>query len=555
MVACTVLDELKRRDRTVIKRGAIGAIVDDTCMSLTDALPQSFRSICALFVTDISGASVILDTAALILSCVAHGIFPNSAFVVRHGCGVEKSKCQCGLYCEVEGVDLSSPENQERVELLLKAASLEFEGTTPIEAVHLEKEVLRGILTTQNCRMSAALLDSTLRQQSFSCHRYRGFVALRHGPRCPVASMCGAAQCRVLQVHKGVFVRLESQPHARNFPQLFDALERPSYPFEHDINCIGAVNRAIAKNPKRVVVNAQECFRFDVLDCARQLLLEKPNLKVVLVGGPSASGKTIFAADLCQALRSFGFTPLAVSIDDYYRGAASPNYPRLPNGFPDHECIEALNLPLLNEHMTRLIGGAADIEIPIFDMVKSEPKPQGRRVTLPSNGVLVLEGLFALDPKLSSAVPDDQKSRVFVLPMMKTNLSELCFVSNQTLRTLRRVARDNKERGRSASEILSRVESVRSGEERNLFPHMHLAEYVFNASLQHELSALHSSCVPLLETVGPHDAQYNEARSLIEALQYAAPLPNELVSFKSHVSPSQVPPKVASPSILPSPRL
>jgi len=252
----------------------------------------------------------------------------------------------------------------------------------------------------------------------------------------------------------------------------------------------------------------------------------KTGLKLVLIAGPSASGKTTFASKLSTQLRTVGCTPVVLSVDNYY-------LPRLENpkdedGNYDFECLEALRIDALNQDLLRLMRGEL-VKTPVFDFKSGLIIHEALPLQLPENGVLIMEGIHGLNDALTPLVPANAKFKIFVAPLTQTKLDELNFAPHTIWRLFRRILRDHRTRGWCCRDTLAHWTSVTRGEEKHIFPYFSHADYVYNTALELEVCIMKPSLVPLLRTVPPGTAEYSIARDLLRILDSFNPITSEHV--------------------------
>jgi uridine kinase len=243
---------------------------------------------------------------------------------------------------------------------------------------------------------------------------------------------------------------------------------------------------------------------------------------IILIAGPSSSGKTTFSKKLMIQLRVVGRNPVTISLDDYFKD--NELAPRDESGNLDWEALEALDVELLNENLLRLLEGR-EVEIPSFDFHEGKRKPGGTPMKLPERSVLILEGIHGLNDALTHLVERDLKYKIYVSALTQLNLDDHNRIATTDNRLLRRMVRDNQFRGHSAQQTLSMWPSVRRGEDKNIFPFQNSADSAFNSALDYELAVLKVYAEPLLATMKPDSREYNEARTLMSFLTNFAPLP------------------------------
>jgi uridine kinase len=243
---------------------------------------------------------------------------------------------------------------------------------------------------------------------------------------------------------------------------------------------------------------------------------------MVLIAGPSSSGKTTTCKRLSVQLAVNGIRPVPISLDDYF--VDREKTPRDDKGDYDFEHLIALDLDLLNRQMNALFNGE-EVELPRYNFQAGRSEMSGRRLRLRDNEVLVVEGIHALNPELMSQVQDDQIYRVYASALTTLLLDKHNYIPTTDNRLLRRIIRDNKYRGVSAVETIRRWPSVRAGENRWIFPHQENADAMFNTAMIFELAVIKSQAEPLLEQVPENVPEHAEAYRLLKFLRYFKPIP------------------------------
>lgn len=243
----------------------------------------------------------------------------------------------------------------------------------------------------------------------------------------------------------------------------------------------------------------------------------KDKLKIILIAGPSSSGKTTFAQRLSIQLRVNGLFPVNISLDDYF--VDKDKTPLDENGKPDFEALEAVDLKLFNQQLNSLIKGE-EVSIPTYNFVTGKREYNNRKLQLKEGHVLVIEGIHGLNPKLTEEVSEDSKFKIYISAITSMRIDKQNRIPTTDLRFVRRIVRDNRFRGCPAERTIELWPSVRRGEEKNIFPFQEQADVMFNSSLIYELGVLKTLAVPLLSEIKPDRPQYSESRRLIEFLSY-----------------------------------
>ncbi len=278
-----------------------------------------------------------------------------------------------------------------------------------------------------------------------------------------------------------------------------------------------ALNDALAENRAREIVLVAEALHEQrIAEIAAAIAAQRRRVRLIAIAGPSSSGKTTFARRLTIQLLANGLRPFPISLDDYF--LSRDETPRLANGDYDYENLHALDLPLFNAHLLALMNGE-HVEMPRYNFETGE-REIGHAVQLSPDHVLLIEGIHGLNPNLVPQIPAERIYRIYVSALTQLKLDRLNRVATTDSRLVRRIIRDAETRGYSAGETISRWESVRRGEERNIFPFQEQADVMFNSALTYEVAVLKPFVEPLLRQVEPGTAEYVEARRLLTFLEW-----------------------------------
>ena len=244
-------------------------------------------------------------------------------------------------------------------------------------------------------------------------------------------------------------------------------------------------------------------------------IVARGNVKVILIAGPSSSGKTTFSKRLSVQLAVNGIIPIAISLDDYFVNREQT--PKDEKGDYDFESLYALDLPFFNKQLQELIDGK-EIEIPTYNFERGEREFKGKKIKMNENNILVLEGIHGLNPELTSQIPEENKFRVYVSALTSILLDEHNYIPTTDNRLLRRIIRDTKYRGCSAQETIHRWPSVRAGEDKWIFPYQENADAMFNSALLFELAVIRNQAIPALINVPENTPEYADAFRLFRFL-------------------------------------
>ena len=290
------------------------------------------------------------------------------------------------------------------------------------------------------------------------------------------------------------------------------------------VRVVGELNSLVAKRNILDYVRIVESYQArKMAEIAERICEEKDRIKTVLIAGPSSSGKTTSAKKLSIELMVMGITPIAISLDDYYVG--TERTPKNEKGEPDYECLEALDIPFLNEHLLALYRGE-EITLPVYDFkTGSRSNSPGKKICMAeSSTLLIIEGIHALNDALTPAIPQDTKYKVYVSALTQLNLDGHNRIPTSDNRLLRRIVRDNQFRGKDAAGTIKMWPDVQNGERKHIFPFQNTADSAFNSALDYEISVLKYYADPLLRAVKPGQREYAEASRLLSFLENFAPI-------------------------------
>ena len=290
---------------------------------------------------------------------------------------------------------------------------------------------------------------------------------------------------------------------------------------------VGHLNERVAGGQINDFIRIAEALHEKkIASIADSILRDADRVRIVLIAGPSSSGKTTFAQRLSVQLRVNGITPVNISVDDYFVNQDSS--PRSEDGKPDFEALECVDLALFNQDLQTLIDGG-EIALPTFNFAKGIREYHGRRLRLEPGQILVVEGIHGLNPRLTDRIAAQNKFHIYISAITSMQIDRHNRIPTTDLRLIRRMVRDYRTRGASAEKTIDMWPSVRRGEERNIFPFQEEADAMFNSSLIFELGVLKSHALPLLQAIRPEQPEYAEARRLIEFLSYFEPIPPDEV--------------------------
>ena len=333
----------------------------------------------------------------------------------------------------------------------------------------------------------------------------------------------------VEKYYDGLLLRLPSREHPSELGEMTHQDKMFGIFKEHHqwqeilgIRTIGDLNEVIMDGHSSTLIQISEALQEKKIARIADEIAQRKGVKLVLIAGPSSSGKTTTCKRLSVQLAVNGIKPVNISLDDYFLDRDKT--PRDEKGDYDFEHLHALNLPLLNEQLTALFNGE-EVELPRYNFQKGCSEWSGKKLQLKGNEVLVVEGIHALNPELTSEIPNDQIYRVYASALTTILLDNHNYVPTTDNRLLRRIIRDYKYRGVDAQETIRRWPSVRTGENKWIFPFQENADAMFNTAMLFELAVIKSQAEPLLEQVPENSKEYAEAYRLLKFLRYIRPIP------------------------------
>ena len=331
----------------------------------------------------------------------------------------------------------------------------------------------------------------------------------------------------------GLLLRIPSQAHPDELGEMTHQDKMFGIFKEHHqwqdiigLRTIGDLNEGIEKGYSSQLIQISEALQEKRIAKIAEDIAFRKGIRMVLIAGPSSSGKTTTCKRLSVQLATNGIKPVPISLDDYF--VDRENTPRQPNGDYDFEHLHALNLSLLNEQINALLNGE-EVELPRYNFQQGRSEMSGHRLRLNDDEILVVEGIHALNPELMAQVPQNQIFRIYASALTTILLDNHNYIPTTDNRLLRRIIRDYKYRGVSAVETIRRWPSVRAGENKWIFPFQENADSMFNTAMLFELAVIKSQAEPLLDLVPENVPEYSEAYRLKKFLSYIKPIPADQI--------------------------
>lgn len=464
-----------------------------------------------------TGERCYMRTLFFVLCKSVHDLYPDSKVVID----IPVSN---GYYCNLMlGHDVTETDVtriRERMRQLIDAK-------LPIRRYEVPTEEAVRIFSSRGDKAKAKLLRSTGKLYT-TYYEIDDYVDNFYG-----SLLINTSQLTLFGLEKyfdGALLRLPS----RQNPAELGALIRQDKMFDifkeqHrwnrilGVSTVGDFNEAVQSGQTTGLINVSEALQEKKIASIAEQIAHRQGTRVVLIAGPSSSGKTTFCKRLSIQLVTCGIKPIQISLDDYFVDRHLT--PKDENGEYDYESVHALNIPLLNEQLQQLFEGKT-IELPKYNFQTGKSEKSGKRLQLDDNQVLVLEGIHALNPELTAQIPQEQKFHIYISALTTILLDDHNYIRTTDNRLLRRIIRDYKYRGVNAQETIHRWPSVRAGENKWIFPYQENADVMFNTAMLFELAVIKQQAEPLLDLVPENCPEYAEAYRLRTFLDYIQPIPN-----------------------------
>ena len=477
-------------------------------------------------ITSFEGIRVYQRTISFILQKAVRELFPDRTLYIRHSLGAS------GFYCEISGFGPIPAEHLDAIKARMRGI---IDRNLPIQGVKMLTDTARKIYEGFGMADKIALLDSRPRLYSkiYTIDSLPGYF---YGALTPSTGY--TPQFDLHPYYNGFFIALPLRTDPTRLHQsvhqekMFDVFHQyQSWVEIMGVPTVGQLNSKVLAGDASELIKIAEAFHENklaqVAGCVAEANRER-GVRLVLISGPSSSGKTTFAKRLGVQLRVLGLNPVLISLDDYF--VDREKTPRDENGEYDYEALEAIDLEQFNDHLKRLERGES-VDIPRYDFISGTRQWHDNPLQLDERSVLIVEGIHGLNPALTPGVPESRKFKIYVSCFTSVALDNVSRNATSDNRLLRRLTRDYRTRGNDALSTLARWESVRRGEEKHIFPYQENADVMFNSSLFYEISVLRRFAEPILREVPDTVPEYGEAKRMLKFLDNFIP-----------ISPEEIPP-------------
>ena len=472
------------------------------------------------------GMRVYVRTLLFIFLAAAKKLYPDVQLEVRNTLG-------SALYCIDNSEHKLTAENIKAIEAYMKKL---VERKAPLGLLRLPKAEVMDMAYAGCSEDTLALLKEVPDDTVLTINRLEGLSGYLFGALCPDAGY--VQYFELLPYADGVVINYPDEGSWNVLPPFVDkpklnAAYQEAEEWSAMIHCntIGKLNKIIELGYEAKIIQIAEALQEKKLAGIADRLASHKELRLVLIAGPSSSGKTSTAQRLSIQMAVNGLRPLPISMDDYYKNRVDS--PRKADGSYDFECLEAIDLELFNDHLTRLLAGEK-VKMPKYNFRTGCREYRGNELQMQENSVLVVEGIHGLNEKLTAAIPAEKKIKIYVSALTPMSLDEYNRIHTTDVRLLRRIVRDSQFRAHDAEKTLATWRDVREGEEKYIFPFQTSADIIFNTTLIYELAVLKKYAEPLLEAVpASHGRAYTTARRLLNLLSFVRPIDETVIPNNS----------------------
>lgn len=466
-------------------------------------------------ITSASGSRAYTRTLFFVLCKAAHDLYPDGKIIID----IPVSN---GYYCNLK---IGRPVTKEDVDRIRTRMKEIIDAAIPIQRHESTTEEAIKLFTKLGTHSKVKLLKSIGRLYTIY-YEIDGYMDYYYGTLLTNTSQLYLFGLEMY--YEGLLLRIPSRNNPGELGELISQDKMFEIFQEHHrwqniigISTVGDFNENVAKGFSTDIINVSEALQEKKISRIADEIASRSDVRVVLIAGPSSSGKTTFCKRLSVQLLTCGIKPVQVSLDDYF--VDRDKTPLDDKGDYDYESLYALDIPLINKQFNALFSGE-EVVMPRYNFQTGKSEKNGRWLKLDENNVLLVEGIHALNPKLTAHIPENQKFRVYASALTTILLDNHNYIPTTDNRLLRRIIRDYKYRGVTAQETIRRWPSVRAGENKWIFPYQENADMMFNTAMLFELAVIRTQAEPLLELVPENAEEYAEAYRLLKFLRYITPI-------------------------------
>ncbi|HOV25933.1 MAG TPA: nucleoside kinase [Pseudobacteroides sp.] len=520
----TTLEEIAKDYEKEYKYPILAAKVNNDIKELNYMITDNCN-VKFLDLSDEDGMRMYRRSLHFILIKAAHDLFPDRKLVICHA--ISK-----GIYCELEGKE---PLNEDDVKRIEKKMWELINADIPFVKRMMSREDAKELFKKSG-RIDRYMAVEHRRKPYVTMYNFDGLDDYFYGYMVPST---GYIKKFALKFYKqGMIMIYPDKKDPSRIPEFEEQKKLFSIFTEYKkwgsilgVNNVGDLNNIIMNGEINTLIRVSEALHEKKIAQIADMITNSENKKrVVLISGPSSSGKTTFAQRLSVQLRVNGMKPVTISLDDYFVDRECT--PKDETGEFDFEALEAIDVKLFNQQLSDLISGK-EVEVPIFNFTKGRREDFGRKLKIDDDQLIVIEGIHGLNEKLTSLIPKERKFKIYVSALTSLSIDDHNRIPTTDSRLIRRIVRDFQFRGSTAANTLQRWPSVRRGEEKNIFPFQEEADVMFNSALVYELGVLKVLAEPLLAEIGITSPEYSEAKRLIEFLGNFLPIESKEIPLNS----------------------
>jgi len=521
----TSLKEIAKDMKIKLNSPTIAAYVNNELKELSYEIYRP-KLVEFIDISNADGMRLYIRSLSFVLFSAVKQLFPDKILTIEHS-------ISNGLYCEVG--DDNFILNDEMVARLRNRMQEIIDNDFPFIKEEILSEEAIEIFKKDGLHCKADLLK--VRGKLFTKVYYLNKdINYFYGHLIPSTGFL--KKFDLVKYYDGILLRIPKKNKINELESIIDQAKMFEIFREHknwtkilNLSNAASLNNSIKEKPASTeIIKISEALHEKKIVYLADLITEQiKDIRIILIAGPSSSGKTTFSKRLAVQLRVSGLKPVNISLDNYFINREKT--PLDENGEYDFETIDALDLKLFNEHLLSLLAGE-EIKFPKFDFEKGKMEfSEDRKMKISDDNIIIIEGIHGLNPRLTAKIEKKLKFKIYISALTQLSIDGHNRIPTTDNRLIRRIVRDYKYRHYSASDTISRWESVRRGEDKNIFPYQEEADIMFNSALLYELGVLKSFAEPILEAITQDQTEYSEAKRLLKFLSY----------FKK-ISPRDIPP-------------